>query len=451
MRSWLVVAALLVPALARAQSQTFDLITYTPPKGWTLDTIKTGRVYTHVDQAAGTYCRVSLYTSVPTLGNARADFDAEWKDLVAAFYPGIRAPVVGTPKAAGAWVLQGGGTEHEIVGKPTKVLQFTLSGPQRRLSLVTLSTGDCEAEFGALVASIRLAPAAPAILGAKPPPPGVEAIPSGPAAPASAPAVNGGWTSVAKEDWVEVTNGALSVYLHYPNAKADAYNSVLRAGLQNAWNVLVAPHYTQVRNFALKPIQSYESISFAEADAIDRANRPVHVVLFKKHDSQALNRYLEFVAPDKATFERQFGPYRNEEFGWDALVNMGRYNAFPLTMADLTGTWSSTDFASISYYYVSTGGLAGTNATSLADSFTFDGKGGYSSDHSGASGAVGNAKFSRQQYRGAASISPEGLTLTNRFQGQSETYSAFFQAVKGGRVLVLTDRLKTTKYLVRPR
>lgn len=426
MRFSLMLALLTVPGLARAE--TFDIISYTPPKGWSMTPLKEGRAYTSIDRAAGTSCRINIFSSVPTTGSARGDFDADWALLAGAFYPGISNPELGRSTQVGGWTLLGGGSQHTIEGKDTLVMQFTLSGA-RRLSLLAVSTRDCQAELGDLIGSISF----PAVSG------------SAPKAAAT------GWVSTAREDWVEVTNGLITVYLHHPNAKADAYNSVLRDGLQNAWNVLVAPHSSQVRNFALKPIQSYESISFAEADAVDRANRPVHVVLFKKHDSQARNRYLEFIAPDKATFERQFGAYHADEFGWDALVNMGNFNAFPVTMADLTGTWASTDFASISYAYVSTGRPAGASATALADTFTFDGKGGYSSDSTGASGAVGNAKFSRQVYRGTASISSAGLTLTNRFEGQPETYTAYFQAVKQGRVLVLTDRLKTTRYLVKQR
>lgn len=414
-----------------AVAETFDVVTYTPPPKWAVENTKSSRVYTRVDRSAGTYCRVTLYASVPTTGSAKGDFDADWRDLAGKFYPGITTAQAGAPKKAGAWSFIVGGTHHSILERDTQVLQMTLSGPQRRFSMVYLATGDCEAELGDFIASL--------VPGNVPP-----------SAPAPAPvSASANWSVTQRADWVEATNGPVRVYLHYANASADAYNSVLRAGLQNAWNVLVAPHLSQVRDFALRPIQSYESISFAEADAVDSTQRSVHVVLFKKHDSAGRNGYVEVLAPDKATFEKTFGAWHNDEFGWDALANLSRLNWFQVDAARLPGTWSSTDFASISYFYVNTGGLAGTDATSLADAFTFDGQGGYSSDHSGASGAAGNAKFSRQTYRGKYSVSPTGLTLTNRFQGQSDTYRAGFQAVRGGLVLVMTDHLQTTKYLVK--
>ena len=130
------------------------------------------------------------------------------------------------------------------------------------------------------------------------------------------------------------------------------------------------------------------------------------------------------------------------------MVTVGRIHRFDVTKEGLAGTWTSSDSTSISYYYASSGRAAGTDATSIAKQFTFDGKGGYASDSASASGPVGNAKFARQQYRGAYSI--DGgihLTLTNRFMGKPEAYTAYFQAVKGGNALVMIDSQKSVTYL----
>ena len=252
-----------------------------------------------------------------------------------------------------------------------------------------------------------------------------------------------------KADWVEVTSTAGKVLVHYPNRTADAYDSSLANGLRTAWTTLVAPHYTNITNLVIKPIQSWRSVSFAEADATEiESKRQVHVVLFKLHDDHGLNRYLEFVNDSKAAYERAWGAYRRDEFGWDKLVAMGNYDRFTVTPAALAGTWSSTDFASVSYYYASSGRAAGTSATSSANEYVFDAKSGYTSDHASASGPVGQAKFSRQQYAGKYAI--EGgtkLTLTNRFGGKSEVFTVYFRAVKNGSILVLIDSRNSVTYL----
>ncbi len=100
---------------------------------------------------------------------------------------------------------------------------------------------------------------------------------------------------------------------------------------------------------------------------------------------------------------------------------------------------------------MSTGGYAGATATSTADQFTFLPGNQYQSDHTGASGAVGNQRWSRQVYKGTSTANSWTLTLTNRFQGQTETYQCQFEAIRGGRILLLTDRLGTTLSLVRQR
>ncbi len=103
----------------------------------------------------------------------------------------------------------------------------------------------------------------------------------------------------------------------------------------------------------------------------------------------------------------------------------------------------------MSYYYASSGLAAGADATSIAEKFTFDGKRGYASDAASSSGAVGNAKFARAQDRGTYSVDSSGvkLTLTNRFKGQPETYTPYFQAVKGGNALVMIDSHNSVTYL----
>lgn len=259
-----------------------------------------------------------------------------------------------------------------------------------------------------------------------------------------------GWVSTVKEEWVEVTKGTLKVLLHYPNKKADAYNSVLKEEDYTAWNTLVAPRYSNMKNFEWKSIQSWQSISFMEADATENASgKPVHIVLFKKHYSNGNGRYLEFVTVDKAGYENEFGAYHNNELDWDKTANMQYRNKFSVAANDLLGKWTTSDYASISYYYVNSGGLAGTTSTSTADEFTFTAGNNYQSQHSGASGMVGNMKFSNQVYKGKSTVTNWAITLTNRFEGATEKFDCYFEAVKGGRVLLMTDRLNTTHALVK--
>ncbi|GIW26149.1 hypothetical protein [Meiothermus sp.] len=73
----------------------------------------------------------------------------------------------------------------------------------------------------------------------------------------------------------------------------------------------------------------------------------------------------------------------------------------------------------------------------MADTFTFNRNGSYSSTHNGASGFVGSQQFYSQKYQGRMTLSDWRLTLTNRFNNQSEAFEAFFEMTGAGPILHL--------------
>lgn len=267
-----------------------------------------------------------------------------------------------------------------------------------------------------------------------------------------------GWTSIETTDWVEVSKTGIKVLIHYPNQQVDEYTSVKLDGDYKAWNTLVAPRYTNISNFLERGIQDYQSITFLTADAMDASGKQVHVVLFKKKYDTGVGRYMEIVADNKQVFEQEFGnnyinrsdwSYMDQIKSWDKLAAMQWRNKFAVGANDLNGKWNSSTYASLSYYYVNGGGFAGATATSIADEFVFASDGTYQSDHAGASGVVGNQKFSRQVYKGSVTVTDWSITLTNRFQNQTEIYNSYFEAVRGGRLLIMTDKLGTTLTLAK--
>ncbi len=267
-----------------------------------------------------------------------------------------------------------------------------------------------------------------------------------------------GWTSIETTDWVEVSKPGIKILIHYPNRNTDKYNTSKSESDNNPWNILVTAHYNSISNLMDRGIQDYQSITFYTADAIDTKGKQMYVVLFKKAYDTGVGRYMEIVADSRQAFEQEFGnnyinrsswEYMDQIKSWDKLAAMQWRNKFAISASDLNGKWSSSSYASLTYYYVNGGGFAGTTATSMADEFVFAGDGTYQSDHAGASGVVGNQKFSRQVYKGTAAVTDWSMQLTNRFQNQTETYNSYFEAVKGGRLLIITDRLGTTLTLAK--
>ena len=119
---------------------------------------------------------------------------------------------------------------------------------------------------------------------------------------------------------------------------------------------------------------------------------------------------------------------------------MMNYNRFAIHSGDLTGTWNSSASSAIMLYNVYTGGNAGMNYASINDEFTFNSGGTYKSRHVGASSGYGNTSHFNDQFSGSHTVNNWDITLTNRRDGRSDSYHAFFEAVHGGRILHLTHK-----------
>ncbi|MBO9658233.1 MAG: hypothetical protein J7527_05355 [Chitinophagaceae bacterium] len=444
-----------------SQKGSYDLVNYTLPAigNWTKDQKSSFISFTYINNQ-NNWCQIIIYKATAASGNIDSDFNAEWDELTAKNLSITAGPKRSGVKKTGQWTSVVGEGKALFDGLEMFIRHQVLVGSGNRISVIGKTNS---AKFLKTIEEVnnsitlRKSPAenTPAnhnvskVPVNKEPEKLVEKI-----APVRYQFQNtnwdDGWITTAAEDWAVVTRANTRVLIHYPNKQADAYNSVLKDGLQNAWNILVAPRYSNIRNYELKPVQSFESIAFAEADATEKATgKQVHIVLFKKHYSNGNGRYLEFVTADKGAYEQEFGAYRNEEFGWDKVAAMQGRNRFAVAAADLVGKWASSDYASLSYYYVNGGGFAGATATSIANEFTFFDGGKYQSDHAGASGVVGSQKFSRQVYKGNFVVSDWQMELTNRFEGALEKYSCYFEAVRGGRILMMTDRQGTVLSLVR--
>ncbi len=455
--TFLVLLYLLTTLSSYSQKGTYDMVEYTLPAvgSWTKTEKNSFITFTHIN-SQNNWCQIIIYKATASSGNIDADFNAEWNDLTAKDLSITAGPKRSVVKKSGQWNSVVADGKAVFDGLDMFIRHQVITGFNNRVSIIGKTN---TAKFLNVITQVNNSvslrkPSATTASQTKTPvtdPPAKATIATGSRKyHFESTTWDDGWVTSSEENWAAVNKGNIRVLIHYPNKQADAYHSVLKEGLQNAWNLLVAPRYSNVRNYELKPIQSFESIAFAEADATENATgKQVHIVLFKKHLSNGNGRYIEFVTPDKRAFELEFGAYHNDEFGWDKLSNMQNRNRFAVAATDLTGKWSGSDYASLSYYYVNSGGFAGATATSISNEFTFFNTGKYESDHAGASGVAGNQKFSRQVYKGDFTVNNWDLELKNRFEGATEKYSCYFEAVRGGRILMMTDRQGSILSLVR--
>ena len=94
-------------------------------------------------------------------------------------------------------------------------------------------------------------------------------------------------------------------------------------------------------------------------------------------------------------------------------------------------------------YSSATGAYAGMSSTATADSFTFQPDGTYQSRHKGISSTLGSTQGFDTRYDGRYTVTPWEIVLTNRSDGEAEQFWCQYQAVRGGRILHLTNKAAT--------
>lgn len=430
-------------------SETFDIATFQPPRNWDKQASPSSIQISTEDKANGTYCLITLFKSLPGTENSRENFNVAWQTVVKGMVNVSTAPEMAPTNNANDWKTEMGFAPFEKDGEKGIAVLASISGYGKMVNVLILTNSQAyEPIITAFLESITLkkplvenSPAATknaAAANSK------AALP--PAAVASGYAFtktnfDDGWTSTIQEDWVHVAKGNIRVLIHHPNKSADAYNSVLLDGLKNAWDVLVTPRYSSASNFEFKPLNGWQSISFAEADMVENGTgRTVHVVLFKMHYSSGAGRYLEFITANKNAFEQEFGPYHETTYGWEKMEKMASYNKFAIASTDLKGKWTNDFSGSLSYVNAYTGASAGTDTHASIENFVFGPGSTYKWDLGVASGRVGSIKFQSVKSAGRVSVPSTWQVSFSDIEGKPRTFAASFSAVKGGRILLLDGK-----------
>ena len=250
-----------------------------------------------------------------------------------------------------------------------------------------------------------------------------------------------GWTSTVQEDWVEVKKGSMKVLLHYP--KEGTIFPADPGPLTNAaWNILVAPRYSNLKNYKTTYIATsdrpYLGMGYA-SEIVTGKN--VFIVFFR----QGQSGWLEFIAPDKNSFIQQF-KFDPETIQWDSntnlmipLANMTGYNKFALAASDLMGKWTS-DFTGIQQLYnVYSGQYAGMNINQSNEEFIFNAGNSYSWKLLVVNGMVGNAKAIEVKSSGQFNVPSNWQVYFSKIENGPRTFHAFWSCIKGARLLNLLD------------
>jgi hypothetical protein len=443
---------LLIPMLLFGQqSETFDLATFTPPAGWKRESVDFAASYLITNNKTGSWCRLSIYKSIISSGDARTDFNSEWKNIAEKEFQGISSAAPETITEDG-WTATSSAGKYSWQGKDAffsltsisgygKVVSITanmnseeyLQVVQRFMESVELLkpedytaniNGDTNQQNGIVSNQTNVPAVFPANEMGKA---GTQGISK------STTNFDDGWVAQPFADYVRVTKGSVSVLLHYAIEITDELrNSGDVEG--NLFDRLMQPRYniSNIKKYENEPY-CYFCIHFYEADIVEKSTGRKYYAGFRVITESGISRCIEILSPSKQEFQREFPTQ-------EKIAALIGYNKFAVTKADLLGTWETSSGSYINMYNTVTGAYAGMNSASAAHKFIFKNDGTYFSNHKGAYGMVGSTTFFDQKYNGSFTVTDWDISATKRFEGKTDVFWAQYEAVRGGRVLHLTDK-----------
>ena len=262
-----------------------------------------------------------------------------------------------------------------------------------------------------------------------------------------------GWVATIQKEWILVEKENARVYLFYAVPyNADNFSGTGVMDRDYYWDNYISKQFhitTKQYNDAGEFVSSLQP-KYVEGIGTDPVTgSPVFVAMTL---SVAPNSAQMTIAayPDEASFRKTF-PKANDKFTSD-LTAMSRYNKFAIGANDFVGTWQDGNTSTLQWAYETPSGYegyAGMTVAATSAEFTFNADNTYSSIHNGATGAVGAMSTYQQKYKGTSTVSNWNMVLTNRWQGQTYNFEAYYKAVKGGRLLYLNDNAGSKFQLVK--
>ena len=447
---FLILFLLMTELSVDAQKTTYDIFSFDAPKGWTKDEKSSVISFIRTDQVKGSWCRISVYKSTNSKGDLDIDFNSEWQELVVKTYIGVTAPQLTDVQEENGWKAKAGVGKFSF-NKQDAVAMLTTMSDKTRCGSIVAATNDQSymADIEKFLGTVDLVKTSATTSIKTPDQP--KQIPTANPAGFAFTTTNfdDGWVGVVKEDWVEVSKGNIKVLLHYPRS-----NTIIAADpephINNAWNILVAPRYSDIRNYrTVSSSLDYIRPYLCYAQLKDNASgKQVFVALFRKGDTG----WLEFVCPDKNSFINTFHinpdqlDWQTSSETWNPLVNMTTYNRFAVGVNDLKGTWTS-DFTGMTEYYNSyTGAHTATTMHQSSETFVFLPAYRYNWKLLAINGQMGAARYDEAKNSGKFNMIGNWQLNFSNLEGKPKTFNVYFSCIKGARLLWMQDAKYPTSW-----
>lgn len=436
---------LLLSTTLQAQKNKYDLFLYNKPAGWTSKSVNGVLQLIATNKKTGAYAMICFYPSHPGKGNIDDDFVTAWKELLVTPLQ-VRDSANGQAgDQIGNWKSKGGVTSFPFEGRESVAMLMTFSNGALAANLVMVTNSqEYDTQINTFTKTVKITD--PVVQKSLPEKNNDYGKVTTPIVTANG---NGkftftttnfddGWVSTEQPDWVEAHKGNITVLIHYPRPADKEYVSQQDEDTRLHWNALVAPRYSNLRNFDLYGYNmSSEPAHFAAGDLTENSTgKTVYVALFQKYRSN----WIEIITPDRETFVQTFKvDHPNSYFSdWEPLINLNGLNKFAVASSDLNGKWTNNFSGTTMYANVYTGITTSINTYSSLETFTFRGN---QCEWFLSAGTTVNGVTNGQSGKTSGAFSMQGnwqIRFSN-IDHKARLYNAFFTCVKGGRVLWLQD------------
>jgi hypothetical protein len=134
-------------------SETFDISSFRPPKGWAKKSGQDGIQFS--TEYNESFCLITLFKSVPGLSDPKQNFDAAWETIVKETVTVSAAPQMMPADTKGEWQITGGFAPFEKDGAKGVAILYTATGYGRMVNaLILTNTQAYEADLTAFLGSI---------------------------------------------------------------------------------------------------------------------------------------------------------------------------------------------------------------------------------------------------------------------------------------------------------
>jgi hypothetical protein len=139
MKLFILTTFLLLYAAAYCQKKNFDIVTYTPPAGWTKQETEKAVIYLTENKNTGGFCLLSILISRSSAGKAETDFTNAWNEYIKKGYDANAKPASQEKaKADNGWEVISGASAIKLETADALALLTVMTGEKLTFSVVAV-------------------------------------------------------------------------------------------------------------------------------------------------------------------------------------------------------------------------------------------------------------------------------------------------------------------------